>query len=88
MSEPAGFDLVHPHLKVNYLPDDYLKRMDAVDALNEIGCRATYESLARMALRRIGPPFIKRGRLALYRYGDLVAWAEEEIKYYPAWRRA
>jgi hypothetical protein len=80
--------LEHPDLKSHYLPDDFLKRLDAAHALNELGWRANYESLSRLALRREGPPFIRRGRLALYRYADLVAWAKEQIKYYPVRRVA
>ena len=79
----------HPDLKGNYyLPHDFLKRLDAADALNEPGCRVNYESLSRLAARREGPPFIRRGRLALYRYADLIAWAKEEIKYRPVRRIA
>lgn len=85
---PATFQIEHPDLKVHYVPDDFLKRMDAVDALNELGCHVTYESLSRMATRRTGPAFIRRGRLALYRYANLVAWAKEEIKYRPLRRNA
>jgi len=79
----------HPDLKGNYyLPDDFLKRLDAADALNELGCQVNYESLSRLATRQEGPPFIKRGRLALYRYADLVEWAKEQIKYRPVRRVA
>jgi len=69
-----------------YLPEDRLQRIDAVDALVSLGCHVSYDSLAQMATRRVGPPFMKRGRLTLYRYSDLVAWAEEEKKYIPARR--
>ena len=82
------FKIEHPDLKVHYLSDDFLQRMDAVDALNELGCHITYESLSRMAARRIGPAFIRRGRRALYRYADLVEWANEQIKYWPVRRVA
>jgi len=85
---PDTLKIEHPDLKVHYLSDDFLQRMDAVDVLNELGCRVTYESLSRLASRRIGPGFIRRGRLALYRYGDLVAWANEQIKYRPVRRGA
>ena len=44
---PDTFQIEHPDLKVHYVPDDFLKRMDAVDALNELGCHVTYESLSR-----------------------------------------
>jgi hypothetical protein len=73
-------------LKPHWLPDDLLQRIDAAYALKFLGLRTSYDTLSQMASRRVGPPFIKRGRLTLYRYSDLVAWAEEEKKYLPARR--
>jgi hypothetical protein len=73
-------------LKPLWLPDDLLQRIDAAYALKFLGLPISYDSLSQMASRRVGPPFIKRGRLTLYRYSDLVAWAEEEKKYLPARR--
>ena len=71
-------------LKVRrYLPDDLVQRVDAADVLCAPGLPTTYNQLCQWAARRMGPPYIRRGRLALYRHADLKIWAEEQLNFYP-----
>ena len=58
-------------------PDSLLTRDAVPTALAEIGYPTSTASLATMATRGGGPPFRKFGRRVLYRWGDLLAWAED-----------
>jgi hypothetical protein len=61
-------------------PDTYLPREKVPDALEkELGLRTTKTSLATMAVRGGGPKFRKFGPRAVYRWGDVVAWAESNL---------
>ena len=66
-----------------YLPDDLIQRVDAVDVLCALGLPTTYNQLCQWAARRMGPPYIRRGRRALCRHADLKIWAEEQLRFYP-----
>ena len=78
MSEIDDDNLIPP-----WLPDDLLQRIDASLALKLLVLPISYHALSQMATVRVGPPFIKRGRFTLYKYSDLLAWAEEEKKQRP-----
>lgn len=61
------------------LPSDdntLLQRKDAAAALSAAGYPIALPTLASMASRKEGPPFVKFGRRPLYRWGELLAWAE------------
>lgn len=61
-------------------PDTYLPREKVPGALEkELGLRTTKASLATMAVRGGGPKFRKFGPRAVYRWGDVVAWAEAKL---------
>lgn len=55
------------------LPDDAFVDRDSVGAALYIG-RASMES---MAIKGGGPAYTRIGRRALYRKGDVLAWAEK-----------
>ena len=57
-------------------PDAMLSRNDAATALNEAGFPTSAATLATKACRGGGPPFRLYGRKPLYRFSDLMAWAE------------
>ncbi len=53
-----------------------LRRRAAAKALTDGGFPTAEKTLATLASRGGGPPFQKYGRYPLYRWGDLVSWAE------------
>ena len=57
-------------------PDAMLSRNDAATALSEAGFPTSAATLATKACRGGGPPFRLYGRKPLYRFADLMAWAE------------
>jgi hypothetical protein len=57
-------------------PDVLLNRRDAADALTRAGFRVSSATLATKASRGGGPRFRLFGRVPLYRWDDLIAWAE------------
>lgn len=60
------------------LPDDtVLGREAAAQALTEIGYPTAPATLATKASRGLGPPYRRYGNRALYRLGDLRAWADQ-----------
>jgi hypothetical protein len=60
-------------------PNMMLRRRDAAHALNEIGYPIREATLATKATRGGGPPYRCFGRIPLYRWGDLIAWAEARL---------
>jgi hypothetical protein len=56
--------------------DALLTRRDAAAALSAAGYPVARATLATRAVRGGGPPFQRFGRVPLYRWGDLLAWAE------------
>jgi hypothetical protein len=57
-------------------PDTLLPRAAAAEALRAAGYPVARATLATRAVRGGGPPFRRFGRVPLYRWGDLLAWAE------------
>jgi len=53
-----------------------LRRRAAADALTEAGYPISMTTLATMASRGTGPQFRLFGRIPLYRWGDVLEWAE------------
>jgi hypothetical protein len=59
--------------------DVLLTRRDAAAALTAAGYPVARATLATRASRGGGPPFRRFGRVPLYRWGDLLAWAESRL---------
>lgn len=59
--------------------DTLLRRKPLAEALTAAGYPVAAASLATMATRGGGPLYRKFGRVALYRWGDALAWAEARI---------
>ena len=57
-------------------PDVILSRKDAASALTAAGYVTSPLTLATKATRGNGPGYRIFGRRAIYRWGDLIAWAE------------
>jgi hypothetical protein len=57
-------------------PDALLTRRAAAAALTAAGYPVARATLATRAVRGGGPPFRRFGRVPLYRWGDLLDWAE------------
>lgn len=60
----------------NLSPDMMLTRDRAAAALEECGYPVTKLALATMASRGGGPAYRRFGKRVLYRWADLVSWAE------------
>jgi hypothetical protein len=60
-------------------PEILLRRSDAALALREAGYPIARATLATLACRGGGPPFRRYGRVPLYRWGDLVSWAQSRL---------
>ncbi len=61
-------------------PETLLTRAAAAVALTEAGFPVKRATLATKASRGGGPPFQHWGSKPLYRWGDLIAWAEARLK--------
>ncbi len=57
-------------------PDAMLRRRAAAEALTEAGYPVSEKTLTTKACRGGGPPYRVFGRATLYRWGDLLGWAE------------
>lgn len=57
-------------------PEVLLGRKAAAGALTAAGYPRTTATLATEASRGGGPPYRRFGKRAIYRWGDLLAWAE------------
>ncbi len=53
---------------------EWLRRAEAAEYLQQNYGAYTAETLAKMACRGGGPPFVRAGRIPLYRPSDLDAW--------------
>ena len=53
-----------------------LGREDGAHALTAAGYKTSASTLATKATRGNGPPYRIFGKRAIYRWGDLLAWAE------------
>jgi len=60
-------------------PQALLSREDAAKALNANGFPTTSKSLATLATRGGGPIYRSFGRRVLYRWEDVIAWAEGRL---------
>ena len=60
-------------------PDALLTRRDAAAALTAAGYPVARATLATRASRGGGPLFRRFGRVPLYRWGDLLTWAESRL---------
>jgi hypothetical protein len=63
------------------LPDreDLLTRDETAVALTAAGCPIRSATLGTMATRGGGPPFRRFGTRSLYRWGDVIDWAESRM---------
>jgi hypothetical protein len=57
-------------------PDVLLGREAAAGALTAAGYQTSPLTLATKATRGNGPPYRRFGKRVIYRWGDLIAWAE------------
>jgi hypothetical protein len=60
-------------------PDSLLNRTAAAEALTAAGYPVSPATLATKAVRGGGPPFRRFGRVPLYRWSDLIEWAEARL---------
>jgi hypothetical protein len=60
-------------------PDIWLSRDDTAAALTELGLDTTRSTLATMAVRGGGPEFGTWGPSVRYRWGDVLAWAQQRL---------
>jgi len=60
-------------------PDTLLSRKAAAAALAERGFPVAAGTLATKAVRGGGPPFRRFGPRVLYRWGDLLNWAQSRL---------
>jgi len=60
-------------------PDTLLRRAPAANALKAAGYDTSPATLATKASRGGGPRFRKYGRYPLYRWGDLLEWAQSRL---------
>lgn len=59
--------------------DTFLTREQTVAALKAVGFPIERATLATMATRGGGPPFQKFGRVPLYRWRAVLAWAQAKL---------
>lgn len=60
-------------------PNARLKRREAAEALNSAGYPISPATLATMACRGGGPIYRCFGKTVIYRWGDLLEWAEQRM---------
>jgi hypothetical protein len=60
-------------------PDTELTREQLAAALTAIGRPITTATLASMASRRTGPPFVTWGRRPIYTWGSALTWARGRL---------
>lgn len=60
----------------NLSPEMMLTRDRAAAALSDCGYPVTKPALATMVTRGGGPPYRRFGKRVLYRWSDLLSWAE------------
>ena len=60
-------------------PDTWLGRKPGAAALTEAGLPTSPATLATLASRGGGPVYRRYGPRVLYRWGDLLAWAESRL---------
>ena len=60
-------------------PDTLFARRESAANLTAVGYRTAPSTLATLASRGGGPPFRHYGPRVLYRWGDLICWAESRL---------
>lgn len=60
-------------------PETLLRRKQVAEALTAKGYPIAVASLATMACRGGGPPYQTFGRVAIYRWGNALEWAEARM---------
>jgi hypothetical protein len=60
-------------------PESLLSRVETAKALTEGGYPIKAKTLATMASRGGGPPYRKWSKVALYRWGDALQWAQARL---------
>lgn len=60
-------------------PDALLRRAVTAKALTEAGYPTSAATLATMAVRGGGPVYQCYGRIPLYRWGNVIAWAQNRM---------
>ena len=60
-------------------PDRLLTREQAAEALTEAGFPTSVSTLSAV-IRKGGPPYKIYGRVALYRWEDLLGWAKSKLR--------
>jgi hypothetical protein len=60
-------------------PDTLLRRRQAAAELTRAGFPVAASTLASLACRGGSPAYRKYGRYPLYRWGDLLAWAQSRL---------
>ena len=61
-------------------PDALVTRKRGADALSTEGFPTSAQTLATKACRGGGPPYQLYGKVALYRWGDLLDWAKASMR--------
>jgi hypothetical protein len=60
-------------------PDALLRRRQTAEALTAAGFKTAETTLATKATRGGGPPYRLYGKIALYRWGDALSWAQSRL---------
>jgi hypothetical protein len=60
-------------------PETLLRRRETAAALGEMGFPTTEATLATQAVRGGGPPYRTFGRIPLYRWSEVLEWAESRL---------
>jgi hypothetical protein len=60
-------------------PEALLGRRDGADALTEAGYPTAEATLATKAVRGGGPIYRRYGHRVIYRWGDLLDWAQSRV---------
>jgi hypothetical protein len=60
-------------------PDTLVTRRRGAEALTEAGYPTACATLATLACRGGGPPYQRYGSRVVYRWGDLLAWAQSRL---------
>src|SRR5579872_1783745 len=75
----AAFLKRHDMFDLETNPDAKLGRKEAAEALASLGYRIAEATLASMATRGGGPLFSKFGARVVYKWADVISWAEKRL---------
>ncbi len=76
---PDGIREPFPRSAIPLTADTLLRRTQTAAALCAAGYPVSDKTLATKATRGGGPPFQLFGRIPLYRWGDVLAWAQARM---------